>query len=146
MHSLIDETYMQCALDLAWAQKGQTGDNPSVGCILIKDGNIIGQGVTAKGGRPHGETQALHHAGENAKGATCYVTLEPCSHYGGTPPCADVLIRAGIARCVIAVIDPNPNVNWQGAARLQEAGIDTVIGCLASEAFELYQSFFARFS
>jgi len=130
MHS--DRRYMALALGLAKSQMGRTGDNPSVGCVLVKDGRIIGQGVTGDGGRPHGEIKALA-AAQDARGATAYVTLEPCSHHGRSGPCVDALIKANIARCVIAVIDPNPKVNWQGVARLQEAGIDTII-------------FFARFA
>ena len=134
------------ALELARTQKGRTGENPSVGCVIVKDGEIVGQGVTSDGGRPHGETNALQVAGRAAKGATAYVTLEPCSHYGQTAPCANALIKAGITRCVIAVIDPDPRVHWRGAALLQEAGIDTVIGEGAEEAFQINADFFGRFS
>ena len=137
---------MQKALALAWAQKGRTAENPSVACVLVKHGQIIGQGVTSDGGRPHGETNALQVAGSQAKGATAYVTLEPCSHYGQTAPCANALIAAGIIRCVIAIIDPDPRVHWRGAALLQEAGIDTVIGVGEEEAFRLNTDFFARVS
>ena len=139
------EYYMQKALELARTQYGRTGENPSVGCVIVKDGEIVGQGVTSDGGRPHGETNALQVAGRAAKGATVYVTLEPCSHYGQTAPCANALIEAGIARCVIAVIDPDPRVHWRGAALLQEAGIDTVIGEGAEEAFQINADFFGRF-
>jgi len=137
---------MQKALALAWAQKGRTGENPSVGCVIVKSGKIVGQGVTSKGGRPHGETNALQIAESLAKGATAYVTLEPCSHYGQTAPCANALIKAGITRCVIAIIDPDPRVHWRGAALLQEAGIDTVIGIGEEEAFKINADFFARVS
>jgi len=137
---------MARALDLARAQKGKTYPNPSVGCVLVKNGAIIGEGATANGGRPHAETQALEMAGNNAKDATAYVTLEPCSHHGQTPPCAGALIKASISRCVIACVDPDPRVNWRGAAMLQEAGIDTVIGIGLEEAFELNSDFFARVS
>ena len=137
--------YMQKALELARTQKGRTGENPSVGCVIVKGGQVVGQGVTSDGGRPHGETNALQIAGRAAKGATVYVTLEPCSHYGQTAPCANALIAAGIARCVIAVIDPDPRVHWRGAALLQEAGIDTVIGEGAEEAFQINADFFGRF-
>jgi len=105
---------------------------------------MVGQGVTSDGGRPHGETNALQVAGNQAKGASVYVVLEPCSHYGQTAPCANALIEAGIARCVIAVIDPDPRVHWRGAALLQEAGIDTIIGVCEEEAFEVNADFFAR--
>ena len=136
---------MQIALDLARGQIGRTGENPAVGCVLVKDGNIIGQGVTSDGGRPHGEAKALAQAGgAAARGATAYVTLEPCAHYGQTPPCALALIKAEIARCVIAVIDPDPRVHWRGAALLQEAGIDVAIGVLEHEARRLNQDFFDR--
>ncbi len=136
---------MAIALRLARGQKGRTAENPSVGCVLVKDGSVIGQGVTSDGGRPHGETNALQVAGRSAKGATAYVTLEPCSHYGQTAPCANALIEAEITRCVIAVIDPDPRVHWRGAALLQEAGIDTVIGEGRDTALEINAEFFNRF-
>jgi len=116
---------MQKALALSWEQKGRTGENPAVGCVIVKDGKIVGQGVTSDGGRPHGETNALQVAGKQARGASVYVALEPCSHYGQTAPCANALIEAKIAQCIIAVIDPDPRVHWRGAALLQEASIDT---------------------
>ncbi|WP_409432551.1 bifunctional diaminohydroxyphosphoribosylaminopyrimidine deaminase/5-amino-6-(5-phosphoribosylamino)uracil reductase RibD [Litorimonas sp. RW-G-Af-16] len=137
---------MTLALSLARAQQGRTGENPAVGCVLVKDNAIIGQGATSDGGRPHAETNALQVAGRQARGATAYVTLEPCSHYGQTGPCADALIAAGIARCVIAVIDPDPRVHWRGAALLQEAGIDTVVGEGAEQAYQINTDFFARVS
>lgn len=136
---------MARALKLARAHLGKTDPNPSVGCVLVKAGKIVGEGATAEGGRPHAETQALHMAGRQAKGATAYVTLEPCSHYGQTGPCAKALIEAEIARCVIACVDPDPRVHWRGAAMLQEAGIDTVIGPMSDEARSLNADFFARF-
>lgn len=135
---------MARALELAWAHKGKTGTNPSVGCVLVKNSEIIGEAATAEGGRPHAETQALQIAGGAAKGSEAYVTLEPCSHYGQTGPCANALIEAGVARCFIAVIDPDPRVHWRGAALLQEAGIDVQIGLCADEAFQLNADFFAR--
>ena len=143
---MTDADYMQIALDLAAGQKGRTAENPSVGCVLVKEGQIIGRGATADGGRPHAETIALQVAGRAAEGATAYVTLEPCSHYGQTGPCANALIDAGIARCVIAVIDPDPRVHWRGAALLQEAGINTEIGEGSDEAFQINSDFFARFN
>lgn len=132
------------ALALAWGQKGKTFPNPSVGCVLVKDGNIIGSGATADGGRPHAETIAIRDAGKEADGSTAYVTLEPCSHHGKTPPCANALIEAGIARCVIACVDPDPRVNWRGAAILQEAGIDVVVGVDLDDAIQINSDFFAR--
>jgi len=138
------EHYMRLALSLGQKQKGRTAENPAVGCVLVKDGEIIGQGATADGGRPHAETIALMSAGSDAKGATAYVTLEPCSHYGQTGPCANALIEAEITVCFIAIIDPDPRVHWRGAALLQEAGIDTQIGLFAEEAFRAHQEFFER--
>ena len=135
---------MREALRLARTHKGQTGENPSVGCVIVKDGKIIARAVTAKGGRPHAETQALQMIGAAAKGATAYVTLEPCSHTGQTGPCCEALTEAQISRCVIATIDPDPRVNWRGAAKLQEAGIDTYVGCLADEAAKVMDEFFTR--
>jgi len=140
-----DVNYMTRALELARAQKGRTEPNPSVGCVLVKNNKIIGEGATANGGRPHAETQALEQAGRLARGATAYVTLEPCSHYGQTGPCAKALMKAEIARCVIACVDPDPRVNWRGAAMLQEAMIDTVVGIMSDEAFALNADFFAKF-
>ncbi|WP_371397072.1 bifunctional diaminohydroxyphosphoribosylaminopyrimidine deaminase/5-amino-6-(5-phosphoribosylamino)uracil reductase RibD [Fretibacter rubidus] len=136
--------YMGRALALAWEHKGKTGVNPSVGCVLVKGGRVIGEAATAEGGRPHAESQALIIAGAQARGCDAYVTLEPCSHYGQTAPCANALIDAKIARCFIAVIDPDPRVHWRGAALLQEAGIDVRIGLCADEAFQLNADFFAR--
>lgn len=141
-----DRRYMNCALNLAREQVGRTAENPAVGCVIVKNDEIIGQGATSDGGRPHAETNALAVAGEDAIGATAYVTLEPCSHYGQTAPCANALIAAGIARCVIAVIDPDPRVHWRGAALLQEAGIDTVVGVGETEARQINTDFFARFA
>jgi len=143
---MTDADYMQIALDLARTQMGRTAENPAVGCVLVKDGIIVGEGVTSDGGRPHGETNALLDAGTQAYGATAYVTLEPCSHHGQTPPCVEALINAGITRCVIACVDPDPRVHWQGAARLQEAGIDTTVGIGELEAQTINAEFFGRFS
>jgi len=139
-----DIRFMREALSLARSHKGLTGENPSVGCVIVKDEIIIARGVTALGGRPHAETQALNVAGVQAEGGTAYVTLEPCSHTGQTGPCCAALIEAKISRCVIAAIDPDPRVNWRGAALLQEAGVDTVIGCLAEEAANIMDEFFRR--
>lgn len=144
--SRADHNFMTRALELARAQKGRTGSNPAVGCVLVKDGEVIGEGATADDGRPHAETEALRQAGAKAKGATAYATLEPCSHYGQTGPCAEALIKAGISRCVIAAIDPDPRVHWKGAALLQEAGIDTVAGLMPEESKDINLEFFARFA
>ena len=142
---MTDADYMDMALELARQQLGRTAENPSVGCVIVKNDQIIGRGATSDGGRPHGETNALEEAGDRAKGATVFVTLEPCSHYGQTPPCCDALIAADISRCVIACVDPDPRVHWQGCATLQEAGIDTVVGVREAEAIALNADFFARF-
>ena len=115
------------ALELARAQQGRTGENPAVGCVLIMNGNVIAEAATADGGRPHAETQALETAGALARGAHAFVTLEPCSHHGQTPPCADALVAAGVAAITIGYIDPDSRVHWQGAARLQEAGLDVCL-------------------
>jgi len=135
---------MRRALELGAQQAGRTAENPAVGCVLVKDGEIIGEGATQDGGRPHAETVALQVAGRQARGATAYVTLEPCSHYGQTAPCANALIEAGIARCFIAVVDPDPRVHWRGAALLQEAGIDVRVGLCEAEATETHADFFER--
>lgn len=138
------EDHMRRALALGAAQSGRTAENPAVGCVLVKDGMIVGEGATQDGGRPHAETVALQIAVEDARGATAYVTLEPCSHYGQTAPCANALIDAGIARCFIATIDADPRVNWRGAALLQEAGIDVQVGLCEVEARQAHAAFFAR--
>ena len=132
---------------LAWARSGigRTSPNPSVGCVLVKDGQVIGAARTADGGRPHAETQALTMAGEAAHGATAYVTLEPCAHTGVTGPCADALIETGIARCVVALVDPDPRVDGGGLARLTEAGIAVETGLREDEARGLKTEFLSRF-
>ena len=136
--------YMPRALALGAAQSGRTAENPAVGCVLVKDREVIGEGATQDGGRPHAETVALQVAGRQAHGATAYVTLEPCSHYGQTAPCANALIEAGIARCFIACIDPDPRVHWRGAALLQEAGIDVRVGLCEDEAEQAHRNFIAN--
>jgi diaminohydroxyphosphoribosylaminopyrimidine deaminase / 5-amino-6-(5-phosphoribosylamino)uracil reductase len=129
-----DERFMQLALALGRRSLGRSWPNPAVGAVVAKDGAILGRGWTAVGGRPHAETEALKRAGKGARGATLYVTLEPCSHEGKTPPCADAIIRAGIARVVSALEDPNPDVAGQGHARLRAKGIAVDIGLGAEEA------------
>ena len=138
------------SLALEWAAKGlfNTTPNPRVGCILVKDGRIIGCGHTQPAGQDHAEVQALNDArakGNDIKGATAYVTLEPCSHFGKTPPCTDALIEAGIARAVIAIEDPYPDVAGRGIVKLREAGIDVSVGLMANEAREMNIGFFSRF-
>lgn len=133
-----DRLWMAAALSLARRGAGQTWPNPSVGAILVKgtgnDARVVGRAVTASGGRPHAETRALQEAGEDARGATCYVTLEPCSHYAKTPPCVNALREAGVARVVSAVSDPDPRVAGRGYTILREAGIDVTTGILEDEA------------
>jgi diaminohydroxyphosphoribosylaminopyrimidine deaminase/5-amino-6-(5-phosphoribosylamino)uracil reductase len=129
-----DRRFMQLALALGRRGQGCTWPNPAVGAVIVKDGVIVGRGWTQPGGRPHGEPEALLRAGEAARGATLYVTLEPCSHFGKSPPCADAVIAAGIARVVSAIEDPNPEVAGQGHARLRAAGIAVDVGLCAAEA------------
>lgn len=129
-----DRRFMQLALALGRRGLGRTGTNPAVGAVLVTDGVIVGRGWTQDGGRPHAEVEALRRAGEAARGATLYVTLEPCSHHGRSPPCADAIIAAGIARVVSAIEDPNPLVGGQGHDRLRAAGIAVEIGVCAEEA------------
>lgn len=136
-----DERYMRIALGLAARGLGNTWPNPAVGCVIVKDGRIVGRGWTQIGGRPHAETQALAEAGPAARGATAYVTLEPCSHHGRTPPCAEALIAAGIARCVAALEDPDPRVSGKGFALLREAGIAVRDDCLSIQAADLNAGF-----
>lgn len=135
---------MGAALALAARGMGATWPNPSVGCVIAKDGRVIGRGRTGLRGRPHAETQALAMAGEAARGATAYVTLEPCSHHGQTPPCADALVAAGIARVVVAAGDPDPRVNGAGLARLRDAGVEVQPGFMESAAQETLAGFFSR--
>jgi diaminohydroxyphosphoribosylaminopyrimidine deaminase/5-amino-6-(5-phosphoribosylamino)uracil reductase len=130
----LDRRFMDLALMLGRRGLGRTWPNPSVGAVVVKDGVIVGRGWTQPGGRPHAETEALKRAGKDAKGATLYVTLEPCSHHGKTPPCVDAIIRAGVSRVVSAIEDPNPEVVGQGHAKLRERGIAVETGLGAEEA------------
>ena len=139
-----DLAHMRAALALARRNLGAVWPNPAVGCVLVKEGRVVGRGWTQPGGRPHAETEALGRAGETARGATAYVSLEPCSHHGKTPPCAEALIAAGIARVVAAVEDPDPRVSGNGIARLRAAGIAVETGLCAAEAAELNAGFFCR--
>jgi diaminohydroxyphosphoribosylaminopyrimidine deaminase/5-amino-6-(5-phosphoribosylamino)uracil reductase len=139
-----DQRFMQLALTLGRRGQGRTWPNPAVGAVVVKDGVIVGRGWTQPGGRPHAEPVALAQAGEAARGATLYVTLEPCSHVGKSPPCADAIIAAGIARVVSAIEDPNPLVAGQGHARLRAAGIKVDIGLCAAEAAHDHAGHFRR--
>ncbi|TAK49299.1 MAG: bifunctional diaminohydroxyphosphoribosylaminopyrimidine deaminase/5-amino-6-(5-phosphoribosylamino)uracil reductase RibD [Xanthobacteraceae bacterium] len=131
---LPDRRFMDLALALGRRGLGRTWPNPAVGAVVVRDGIIVGRGWTQAGGRPHAEVEALARAGEAARGATLYVTLEPCSHHGKSPPCADAVIAAGIARVVSAIEDPNPEVAGQGHARLRAAGLAVDVGPGADEA------------
>jgi diaminohydroxyphosphoribosylaminopyrimidine deaminase/5-amino-6-(5-phosphoribosylamino)uracil reductase len=135
---------MQAALALARRGLGNTWPNPSVGCVLVRDGQVVGRGWTQPGGRPHAETEALRRAGDLARGATAYVTLEPCSHFGRTPPCCHALIGAGVARVVCAMRDPDPRVDGRGFAMLREAGIAVEEGLLEAEAQAINAGFARR--
>ena len=136
---------MRAALALARRGLGTVWPNPAVGCVLTgRDGRVVGRGWTQAGGRPHAETEALRRAGGKAAGGTAYVTLEPCSHHGKTPPCADSLVAAGVTRAVVACEDPDPRVSGSGIAKLREAGIAVAVGLFAEEARELNAGFFHR--
>ncbi len=139
-----DLDHMRAALSLARRGLGATWPNPAVGCVIVKDGRVVGRGWTQSGGRPHAETEAIRRAGEAARGACAYVTLEPCSHHGKTPPCAEALMAAGIVRCVVAVEDPDPRVSGAGIDALRQAGIEVVVGPGAEEAAEINAGFFLR--
>ena len=139
-----DQRFMALALALGRRGQGRTWPNPAVGAVVVRDGVIVGRGWTQPGGRPHAEPEALRRAGEAARGATLYVTLEPCSHVGKSPPCADAIMAAGIARVVSAIEDPNPEVAGQGHARLRAAGITVDIGLGALEAAHDHAGHFRR--
>lgn len=140
-----DRAHMQAALTLARRGLGNTWPNPAVGCVILgADGRVVGRGWTQPGGRPHAETEALARAGEAARGGTAYVTLEPCSHWGRTPPCCDALIRAGVRRVVVASGDPDPRVDGRGLARLREAGVIVELGLGRAEADRINAGFARR--
>jgi diaminohydroxyphosphoribosylaminopyrimidine deaminase / 5-amino-6-(5-phosphoribosylamino)uracil reductase len=135
---------MRAALALAARGLGRTWPNPAVGCVLVREGRVVGRGWTQPGGRPHAETEALGRAGDAARGATAYVSLEPCAHSGKTPPCAESLIAAGVGRAVVAIEDPDPRVSGRGIAMLRAAAIRVDRGPCADEAAELNAGFFLR--
>ena len=136
--------FMQTALGLARRGLGQTWPNPTVGCLIVRDGRPVGRGWTQPGGRPHAETEAIARAGSLAKDATAVVTLEPCVHHGATPPCVDALLTAGVQRVVIAIEDLDPRVAGRGAAALRAAGVEVSVGLLAAPAARLNRGFFLR--
>ena len=135
---------MAVALELARRGLGRVWPNPAVGCVLVREGKVVGRGWTQPGGRPHAETEALDRAGRRAQGATAYVSLEPCAHQGETPPGTEALIKAGIIRCAIALEDPDPRASGRGIARMHEAGLVVQTGILADDARELNEGFFSR--
>ena len=139
-----DRAHMRAALALARRGLGPVWPNPAVGCVLVADGRVVGRGWTQPGGRPHAETEALAMAGAQARGASAYVTLEPCAHHGKTPPCAEALIAAGVKRVVAAIEDPDPRVSGRGLAVLREAGVAVLSGVMADEAAELNAGFLLR--
>lgn len=145
---VFDRRFMAAAIRLAQKNSGRTSTNPSVGTLIVRDDGagpfIVGRGVTAIGGRPHAETEALAEAGERARGATAYVTLEPCAHHGRTPPCANALVTAGVTRVVGAASDPDPRVSGKGYAILRAAGVDVVEGVLAEVAAERVAGYLIR--
>ncbi len=139
-----DSLWMARALRLAERGRYTTDPNPRVGCVLVRDGEVVGEGWHRRAGAPHAEIEALRAAGSAARGAACYVTLEPCCHHGRTPPCTEALIEAGVRRVVAAMEDPNPRVAGRGLARLRAAGIEITCGVLAEEAKRLNRGFVSR--
>ena len=135
---------MDEALALAQTGLGHVWPNPTVGCLIVRGGQAIGQGRTAPGGRPHAEVLALRAAGEGARGATAYVTLEPCAHWGRTPPCTNALIEAGVSRVVVALVDPDPRTNGRGIRRMRAQGIAVDVGLGQARAAEINEGFFLR--
>ncbi|MFD0619370.1 bifunctional diaminohydroxyphosphoribosylaminopyrimidine deaminase/5-amino-6-(5-phosphoribosylamino)uracil reductase RibD [Paenibacillus sp. GCM10027629] len=141
MEVMNDAFYMRLALQMAERAVGQTGINPVVGCVVVKDGRVVGLGTHLQRGTGHAEVHALNMAGAEAAGSTAYVTLEPCSHYGKTPPCSERLIREGVKRVVVACLDPNPQVAGTGIEMLRSQGIEVVVGILEAEAIKLNEKF-----
>ncbi len=139
-----DQAHLRAALALARRGLGQVAPNPAVGCVLVQAGRVVGRGWTQPGGRPHAETKALARAGDAARGATAFVTLEPCSHHGKTPPCAEALIAAGISRCVVALEDPDPRVSGRGLTQLRAAQVAAECGLLGEAAAELNAGYLLR--
>ncbi|UYZ21269.1 bifunctional diaminohydroxyphosphoribosylaminopyrimidine deaminase/5-amino-6-(5-phosphoribosylamino)uracil reductase RibD [Mesobacillus jeotgali] len=137
-----DQDYMALAINLASATEGQTSPNPQVGAVLVKNGQMIGMGAHLKAGEPHAEVHAITMAGDKAKDATLYVTLEPCSHFGKTPPCSNLVIESGIKKVFVASVDPNPLVGGAGVKKMLEAGLDVQVGLMEEEAKALNKVFF----
>lgn len=140
-----DEIWMRRAIDLARAEMGKTWPNPAVGCVIVKDGEVVSEAATAPGGRPHAEEQAAPAAGEAARGATAYVTMEPCgARSSGRTSCSNYLMDAGVARVVVAAVDPSPFASGRGVERLKKAGLDVETGLLADDAAVLYEGYLHR--
>lgn len=140
----LDLHFIKEALRLARKAQGQTDPNPMVGAVIVKEGKVLGRGYHRRAGLPHAEIEAFASACSNVAGATLYVNLEPCAHHGRTPPCVDAIILAGIKRVVCCTLDPNPKVNGQGIAQLEQAGITVSVGLQARQARALNRAFFAR--
>uniref|UniRef100_B8HYL1 Riboflavin biosynthesis protein RibD n=1 Tax=Cyanothece sp. (strain PCC 7425 / ATCC 29141) TaxID=395961 RepID=B8HYL1_CYAP4 len=140
----LDQIMMQRCLTLARQAQGQTAPNPLVGCVIVKDGEIVGEGFHPKAGEPHAEVFALRAAGDRAVGATLYVNLEPCNHYGRTPPCSEAVVKAGIGRVVVGMVDPDPRVSGGGIARLRAAGIEVTVGVEEMACRDLNEAFIHR--
>ena len=141
-----DRQHMARALQLARLGRYTTDPNPRVGCVLVRDGVVVGEGFHRKAGEPHAERMAIADAGDKARGATAYVTLEPCCHHGKTPPCTEGLLEAGVSRVIAAMVDPNPLVAGKGLAQLQQAGVETASGLMVAEAAALNPGFIKRMS
>ncbi|MES2834683.1 MAG: bifunctional diaminohydroxyphosphoribosylaminopyrimidine deaminase/5-amino-6-(5-phosphoribosylamino)uracil reductase RibD [Pseudomonadota bacterium] len=140
-----DEVWMRRAIDLARAEMGKTWPNPAVGCVIVKDGEVVSEAATAPGGRPHAEEQAAPAAGEAARGATAYVTMEPCgARSSGRTSCSNYLMDAGVARVVVAAVDPSPFASGRGVERLKKAGLEVETGLLADDAAVLYEGYLHR--
>ncbi len=140
----LDQTMMHKCIELAKQALGKTAPNPLVGSVIVQDGNIVGQGYHPEAGKPHAEIFALQDAGDKAQGATVYVNLEPCNHYGRTPPCTEALIAAKVAKVVVGMVDPNPLVSGSGIKRLKAAGIEVVVGVAESACHQLNEAFIHR--
>ena len=141
IHNCFDVRFMRMALGLARRGLGRVSPNPAVGCVLVKNNQVIGRGWTQDGGRPHAETEALRRAGSEAMGSSAYVTLEPCAHQGETGPCASALIKAGIKKVVVALLDPDPRVNGGGIKLLQDAGVEVSSGVCQEQAARINSGF-----
>lgn len=143
-YSEIDIQYMRSAINMARRGIGRTAENPSVGCVIVKNGSVVARARTADGGRPHAEALAIQDAGEQARGATLYVTLEPCAHRGKTPPCVDAVIASGVKRVVIGMVDPDPRTGGSSIQKLKDAGVDVVCDVLKNECAETVRGFVSR--